>query len=141
MPSKKVYNILLLIFILFLKGCDWSWDIDDDNGRNDSQYPLPSQTKILEIEIDPNPVIGGEDITFTCIIEDSLIPRYYYQWSLNLANNASLDSTIMENSLTIKSPELPGTYNGFIAVYYDLTERNTQPAFREFQYEVIEKPE
>ena len=100
MKFSTTYQISLLMLIsLFLTSCSGG---SISVGAFD--YPsLPKQTVILEVDIEPYPVIIGEEITFTCIIKDSLDPSFNYQWQLYLQEDFVIDSTITENSITITS--------------------------------------
>lgn len=136
MRSSITYRTSLIgLAGLLLIGCtdlslDWDFESEPEN--------LPPQTKILRIEIGPNPVKGGEEITFTCIIEDSLDPSFNYQWSFNFDNDTWLDSTTTENSITLTSTKVPGRYNGYISVFNNSDYSSSLPASGNFQYSVIE---
>jgi hypothetical protein len=42
----------------------------------------PLQTSILEVRVEPDPVVVGDTARFTCLIEDSLDTRFRFRWLL-----------------------------------------------------------
>ncbi len=75
--------------------------------------PVEFQTDILGINIAPRPGIVGEDITFTCIIEDSLNAQFEFAWVFS-----NLDSTLVteENKLVV-SFDSPGEFSATVRAY------------------------
>jgi hypothetical protein len=64
----------LLTAVLLLGGCDWPGSEPED--------PVANQTRILRVEVEPNPVAVGDTATFTCIIEDSTDERFRFRWHI-----------------------------------------------------------
>lgn len=63
-------SALLLTFCIALISCD----------SNQFYDPYP-QTRILRVDIIPNPVAEGDTVTFICVIADSLDDRFEFTWS------------------------------------------------------------
>ena len=49
----------------------------------DTPFDPPDQTKIVRVEVEPNPVVKGDTARFVCIIEDSLDTRFSFVWQLS----------------------------------------------------------
>jgi hypothetical protein len=64
----------LLTAVFLLVGCDWPGSEPED--------PVANQTRILRVEVEPNPVAVGDTATFTCIIEDSTDERFRFRWHI-----------------------------------------------------------
>jgi hypothetical protein len=62
---------LLLTLWIALSGCD----------SNQFYDPYP-QTRILRVDVIPNPVVEGDTVTFICVIADSLDERFEFTWSI-----------------------------------------------------------
>lgn len=50
----------------------------DSNPTDPDQYPR--QTRILRVDVIPNPVAEGDTVTFICVIADSLDERFEFTW-------------------------------------------------------------
>jgi hypothetical protein len=59
-----------LLICAVVAGCDSNLDFE----------PYP-QTRILRVDVNPNPVVEGDTVTFTCVIADSLDERFQFTWS------------------------------------------------------------
>lgn len=66
-----------------------------------------SQTDIIDVLVEPNPVTVGDTAIFTCIIEDSLDESFEFRWTLNLAP----DKTTPTNQVVWVAPDKAGTYS------------------------------
>jgi hypothetical protein len=125
------FTLLLLICPIVLLNCDMGYHFDWD-GEDDGPNIV---THILEIRVEPNPVMAGDSLSFTCVISDSLVSGFYYQWRINV------DSTQQDRILTgipilkIKSYTTPGVYTGNVTVDHDNMPGNAVGA--SFEYEVI----
>lgn len=74
----------------------------------------PMQTRILRVEVEPNPVAVGDTVIFTCIIEDSLDGRFKFSWSF--AGNSFEDTTTFEHKVYWLAQGEPGKYDNFVRV-------------------------
>lgn len=70
------------------------------------------QTRILSVEINPQPVTRGDTLKLKCIITDSLDSSFKYLWKIE----GMSDIETSQNSLNIIWKNPPGTYNGFVDV-------------------------
>mgnify|MGYP007116954420 CR=1 FL=1 len=77
-PSIFLLTITVIISITLTSCLDFSnfWGDDDEIDTS----PPDFNTEILRVEIEPNPVVAGESVLFTCIIKDSLDPAFKFQW-------------------------------------------------------------
>lgn len=95
--------------------------------------PIEYNTEILRIDIEPNPVVAGDSISFTCIIKDSL-GGCRFQWFI-LPGDTLWEET-PKNVFKIKSTDKPGVYNGMVGVYnYEESWKGVPYGY--FSYEVI----
>jgi hypothetical protein len=51
-------------------------------GSDKLHDPYP-QTRILRVDVLPNPVIVGDTVTFKCVIADSLDERFEFKWFID----------------------------------------------------------
>ncbi|WP_456428574.1 hypothetical protein [Rhodocaloribacter sp.] len=124
MPTFEKIWPALFVFVCLVIGCEVSIGEDES--------PLPA-TKILEVRVDPNPVIAGDSTVFTCVIADSLVRGFTYFW--NLSNVVGGPVTEV-NHYTWKAPEEPGAYAHSVVV-----ERGSEfaPVQKRFEVTVIPK--
>lgn len=75
--------------------------------------PVEFQTDILGINIEPSPGIVGEEMTFTCIIEDSLNIEFEFAWVFS-----NIDSTLVtkEKKLVVNFDN-PGEFSATVRGY------------------------
>lgn len=131
MPPKKEDMRHSIAFILFFMLVLQSCDIDCCSGRPD---PGPVfQTRILKIEVSPNPVAPGDSVQFTCVIEDSLDTRFKFIWFID-GEPKNISTAI--NKIKIQAPPIPGSYGG--AVTADNGDEDKQSPTKSFTYEVSE---
>ena len=51
-------------------------------GSDKLHDPYP-QTRILRVDVFPNPVVEGDTVTFKCVIADSLDERFEFTWLID----------------------------------------------------------
>jgi hypothetical protein len=88
------------------------------------------QTKILKVEVTPNPVAPSDSVQFTCIIEDSLDQSFGFTWYIDGMNTASTE----DNIYSIKAPDEVGIYNAVVDA--DNGDPEKMPSNKEFNFEV-----
>lgn len=71
-PASFLPLAAALLMIAALTACD-------SNPTDPDQYPR--QTRILRVDVIPNPVAEGDTVTFICVIADSLDERFEFTWS------------------------------------------------------------
>jgi len=94
----------------------------------------PSQTRILRVEVEPNPVMVGDTATFTCIIEDSLDERFRFAW--NFGFNSAKDTVTEKNWAKWKAPDTVRTFNHTVNVSNG--SQDSLPASRSFNISVVD---
>lgn len=72
MRAVSMKSLLLFCALIFLSGCD-AWT---DTGQD------PPATQILDIRVDPNPVVIDEKAILTVISQDSTNAGLNYEWHL-----------------------------------------------------------
>ena len=95
--------------------------------------PVESQTEILEIRINPNPVAAGDTTVFTCVIEDSLDTRFGFSWVVKDVGTVLTDG----NQLEWVAPDVPGRYSHGARVFGG--DPDKEPPNRSFTVTVIEQ--
>ena len=92
---------LALFALLLASGCDIG---------GGGEY-FPPATEILRVEVEPNPVLAGETVTFTCVIADSTEEGFRFGWNVE-------DSfvTTDTNQYQWTAPTEPGTYTHQVVV-------------------------
>lgn len=138
MKFFTIYSILLILGAVFLTSCIsnpmegfCAWG--PDCGESSNYTPPEYQTRIIRVDIEPNPVVAGDSVTFTCIIRDSLNPDFYYRWKVD--PNDSVFPISATNTYSIKSTDSTGTYTG--VVYASNDDSSKEEPVRYFDYEVI----
>jgi hypothetical protein len=93
--------------------------------------PVEFQTDILGINIEPSPGIVGDEMTFTCIIEDSLDTRFKFIWNI-----PNIDSAIVteNNSLKIIAKST-GEFTGGVTVSNEIEDQ--EPVSALFSFSVV----
>lgn len=134
MKKNHFFKLSILpIIATYLTSCG-NFLGDDFLGGNDKWYGF--ETEILRVDIDPNPVVSGNPVTFRCVIKDSLDTSFYFLW---IAIKDSTSQTRTEsNTYTVEAPDIPGNYVGNVYVSNDRP--NYGAVSEDFTYEVIEKP-
>lgn len=132
---KINHNIALFIWLIIASYTASCVNIlgDDFWGEDETWYGF--ETEILRVDIDPNPVVAGELVTFTCVINDSLDPNFYYIWIINI-DSVKQDRT-ETNTYEIKAPNQPGNYSA--RVYMSNNKPNYSAVSENFSYTVIRK--
>lgn len=130
----KHYSKLFILVILatYVASCG---NILGDNFWGDDNRWYGWETEILRVQIDPNPVVAGETVTFRCIIKDSLDTSFYYLWIVN--KDSSNQIRTEDNTYKIEAPGIPGNYVGNVYVSNDSP--NHSAVSGDFTYEVIKK--
>jgi len=94
---------VLLGATLLLTGCD----LEGIGGTN----PGPgqeSQTDILRVEVEPNPVAIDDTARFTCVIADSTDEQFEFRW---VGGGGDVVETPTEDSAALWiAPDTPGEY-------------------------------
>jgi hypothetical protein len=86
--SRHVLSLCaaLLTAAFLLGGCDWP--------GSEPEEPVANQTRILRVEVEPNPVAVGDTATFTCVIEDSTDERFRFIWFLEAPTRVTEENQI-----------------------------------------------
>ena len=109
-------NAILTLFccfaltsVLLVAGCDISGPGGDNPGGEDKP-----QTRILRVEVEPEPVAVGDTVRFTCVIADSLDERFSFSWSFG----AGEPNGAVEEDSTVQwyAPNQPGRYTHSVTV-------------------------
>jgi hypothetical protein len=97
--------------------------------------PVEFQTDFLGINIEPSPGIVGEEMTFTCIIEDSLDTRFKFIWNI-----PNIDSAIVteNNSLKIIAKST-GEFTGGVTVSNEIEDQ--EPVSGLFSFSIVNQME
>jgi hypothetical protein len=69
MTTSRYLPLALVLLVVTLAGCD-AW----------TSKPDPPATQILDIRVEPNPVVAGETTTFTVVHTDSTETGFSYYW-------------------------------------------------------------
>jgi hypothetical protein len=88
---------------LLLTGCD----LEGIGGTNPGPGPA-SQTDILDVRVEPNPVAVGDTAVFTCAIADSTDERFEFRWAFSAGTENG--AVTMDNTYLWKAPNEPGEY-------------------------------
>lgn len=83
---KTHFSFSLLILAAFLSGCDFA------GGTNPGGGPV-YQTEVLEVRVEPMPVVVGDTVTFTAIIRDSLDMSFRFSWDLGIPSGSPFNGT------------------------------------------------
>ena len=103
--KRTIWSVFatLLAATLLLTGCD----LEGIGGTN----PGPgqeSQTDILDVRVEPNPVAVGDTAVFTCIIADSTDERFEFRW---VGGGGDVVKTPTEDNMALwVAPDTPGEY-------------------------------
>lgn len=62
-------------------------------------------TKILEVEVSPNPVISGDTARFAAVLKDTIDSHYRFRWYLQGLGLEVTDTVTAKNTLTWVAPE------------------------------------
>lgn len=128
-------SFAVIIAIIATSCLDMSGMFDSDEDNYPPSPPIENNTEILRVDIEPNPVVVGDSVQFTCIIKDSLDPAFKFQWHI-MPSDTHWEET-QENIFKVKAPNETGTYDGMVEVYnYDEPEKGVP--FESFTYEVVE---
>lgn len=89
---------LMLLFGLGV-GCDWTVESSD---TTDSL-----QTRILSVDVQPDPLAPGDTATFTAVLADSTDPSFEFRWYL-----AGISPVIITDSAHVSwpTPNQTGTF-------------------------------
>ena len=101
--------------------CDFDTSPDD--------FPPPPQTDILEVQMVPDPARMNEEVTFMCIIRDSLNTSFQFRWFL-----PGPDTTTQGNTLRWIANVEPGQHT--LSVTADNGDPDSAPPTRAFIIEV-----
>ncbi|WP_141691521.1 hypothetical protein [Rhodohalobacter halophilus] len=133
---KTIYIIWLFILLFIAVITVSCGNIFGDNFWDDEEEWYGSETEILRIEIEPNPAIAGESVTFICFIKDSLDPKFYYLWIADIESDIQIRTET--NVYKTEAPSILGNYEGNVYVSND--KPNYSAASENFLYTVIQKP-
>lgn len=106
-PLRSAWLTLGAIFVLALTSCDYEVSSPVDNP--------PPLTKILRVDVIPNPVVAGDSLTLRCVTIDSLATGYTFVW-LTSQGFQYTSSPIIR----IKSPSNPGSHTFGVTVRKDV---------------------
>jgi len=104
-PSRVVFCVVAawLTATLLLTGCD----LEGIGGTNPGLGPA-SQTDILDVRVEPNPVAVGDTAVFTCAIADSTDERFEFRW---VGGGGDVVETPTEDSTALWiAPDASGVY-------------------------------
>jgi len=88
---------------LLLTGCD----LEGIGGTNPGKGQ--SQTNILDVRVEPNPVAVGDTAVFSCAIADSTDERFEFRW---VGGGGDVVETPTEDSTTLwVAPDASGVYH------------------------------
>jgi hypothetical protein len=75
---KQTLNLFLsaCLAVFLIQACGFP----ADSGGDQTKY---TQTKILNIKVQPDTVAPGDTASFTCIIEDSTDNRFKFYWAID----------------------------------------------------------
>jgi hypothetical protein len=123
--SRHVLSLCaaLLTALSLLGGCDWP--------GSEPEQPVPEQTEILRVEVEPNPVAVGDTATFTCIIEDSTDERFRFIWFLEAPTRVT-----EENQIDWIANKDPGEH--WFLVETDNGSEDSMSVSNRFSIEVVE---
>ncbi|MBO6586181.1 MAG: PD40 domain-containing protein [Gracilimonas sp.] len=99
-PKYILAFVLLLFSGLLLTSCK-------DKGTNPPELP---EFEILNVQVNPNPVIGGDAVQFTVITDDSVKAPYGFEWQLEYESNRVIDTVTSSNQLVWKAPQDSGSF-------------------------------
>jgi hypothetical protein len=92
-----------------------------------SSGPDPYVTEILDVRVEPNPVVVGDTATFTCVIADSTEPGFTYSWFLE-GTGGAINTDI--SKLTWIAPKDTGAYDHIVKVKnHETNLTSTQSSF------------
>jgi hypothetical protein len=92
-----------------------------------------SQTDILDVRVEPNPVAVGDTTVFTCVIADSLDERFEFRW---VGGGGDLVETSTEDSTALwVVPDTPGEYRAGVTADKDT---DGAPPSRTFTVTVVD---
>jgi hypothetical protein len=120
-----VGGIAFVVLIVMAAGCG-EWPSGGEGGLHPG-----FETEILEVQVEPNPVIQGDTTTFTCIMRDSLDTRFRFRW----ATNPPGLTTTEENQLHWIASKNPGTHTFSVAA--DNGDPNRVSPIEEFHVTII----
>jgi len=95
----------------------------------------PLQTRILEVRVEPDPVVVGDTARFTCLIEDSLDTRFRFRWLLS--GPGARDTVTVVNYLDWVAPEVPDTYSH--TVWVDNGSPDSMFVIKSFKVNVVSR--
>lgn len=128
--SRVVFCLaaVLLTATLLLTGCD----LEGIGGTNPGPGPA-SQTDILDVRVEPNPVAVGDTAVFTCVIADSTDERFAFRW---VGGGEDVVETPTEDNTTLWiAPDAPGEYRPGVTADNDT---NGAPPSRSFTVTVAD---
>lgn len=139
----KVIKLLrfsaFLVIISSLLGClDISlWETEPEYGTC-----VDDNSVLVGIDIEPNPVVIGKSIVFTCNMNFHKDARdITYSWQPDTCS-LIITSEKVENFCKVKAPIKPGTYVGSVFVNYHIGDWGCNRIYGKheyFSYEVIPK--
>lgn len=103
--SRVVFCVAaaLLTATLLLTGCD----LEGIGGTNPGPGQA-SQTDILDVRVEPNPVAVGDTAVFTCVLADSTDKRFKFRWVGG--RGAVVETPTEDRSALWIAPDTPGEY-------------------------------
>jgi hypothetical protein len=90
--TNRTLNLFLTacLAVYFIQACGFPADSGGDQTKN-------PQTKILDIEVQPDTVAPGDTASFTCIIEDSTDNRFKFYWVIDAGEIIGAEKAPGEN--------------------------------------------